>query len=781
VREPVEFQAGMEALRQAGVDAFLEVGPSPVLVGLGKACLPDLPALWLHSLRRGKEDWEQVLQSLGRLYVSGAAVDWSGWDRPFSRRRVSLPSYPFQRSRHWVLPRAGQGRPERRRATDFLQPRRIPSPLREALYACELHPDDSPLLRDHRVQGVNVVSGVIHMAVVSTAVRALLRSEAPLEFEDVSFVHPLVLGQEEARRVQLILSPGEDGAVAFRFFSQEDANAEEWQLHTQGRVRREGEAEVSREAPEPVEALQARCSALWSGEAFYRELWSSEGHVIGPSYQFVERVWLGEGEALGLLRGPMARGEAEEAALTEACGQLFKAALPERARGESFMAVGAERLRYRVRSVHGVRWCHVCLTERQEEGFAGELRLLGEQGEVLAEAQGFRFRKVAPGFIRHVLQGQVAGGEAKRWGHSREEILAAAPAERRRLLEEGLRREAAAILGVTEEELAAGGSLRELGMDSLMAGELKTGLLRHLGVDLPMAELLAGPTLPQLVGKVAEALGAVEPREGFVAGKPAEAEVRAGAWASPLRRKAEARLRLFCLPHGGAGASLFRRWEQGPLPEGIELWPIQLPGREERIHEAPFTRLEPLLDRLSEALVPLLDRPFALFGNSMGALVGFELARRLRREHGLSPEHLVVAAYPAPHLPNVLANRLAALDTGDQALLDEAGAARLEALLPEPLRHDAGLRAAILPTLRADLRLVRGYSYQPEEPLDCSITAVGGAQDEDIQPEALAEWRIHTRGQFRVHVLPGGHLFLESHRDHLLELLTRELQSHLKG
>ncbi len=102
LREAVQFSASMETLAREGYNIFLELGPSPVLLGMGRRCLPDSTGVWLPSLRKGKDDWQQILESLASLYINKINVNWAGFDQPYSRRRVNLPSYPFQRQRYWA-------------------------------------------------------------------------------------------------------------------------------------------------------------------------------------------------------------------------------------------------------------------------------------------------------------------------------------------------------------------------------------------------------------------------------------------------------------------------------------------------------------------------------------------------------------------------------------------------------------------------------------------------------------------------------------------------------
>lgn len=102
VRQPVRFAAGIETLHQQGYEVFVEIGAKPTLLGMARHCLPEDAGVWLPSLYQGREDWQQILQSLGELYVRGVTVDWSGFDRDYPRHRLQLPTYPFQRQRYWV-------------------------------------------------------------------------------------------------------------------------------------------------------------------------------------------------------------------------------------------------------------------------------------------------------------------------------------------------------------------------------------------------------------------------------------------------------------------------------------------------------------------------------------------------------------------------------------------------------------------------------------------------------------------------------------------------------
>jgi medium-chain acyl-[acyl-carrier-protein] hydrolase len=229
-----------------------------------------------------------------------------------------------------------------------------------------------------------------------------------------------------------------------------------------------------------------------------------------------------------------------------------------------------------------------------------------------------------------------------------------------------------------------------------------------------------------------------------------------------------ARLRLFCFPYSGAGASIYYRWI-GQLPRGINVCPVELPGRASRVAEPPYTQLSPLVDAAAEALLPYLHLPFALLGHSMGALVCFELARLLRRR-GLQPVRLFASGHGAPQLPE--------RDPPIHALSEPEFVEKLREFggTPEEVLANAELRELLLPILRADFAVCETYAYTAEEPLDCPISAFGGLADREVPGEDLDAWRVQTRGAFTLRMFPGDHFFLQTAQPFVLRSVARDLE-----
>jgi medium-chain acyl-[acyl-carrier-protein] hydrolase len=239
-------------------------------------------------------------------------------------------------------------------------------------------------------------------------------------------------------------------------------------------------------------------------------------------------------------------------------------------------------------------------------------------------------------------------------------------------------------------------------------------------------------------------------------------------WFAVNKPNPQAALRLFCFPYAGGNHTLFHNWSRH-LPSTVELCAAQLPGRGSRLRERPFTSLPPLVESLGQAIVPLSEKPFAFFGHSMGASIAFELARYLRRERGVSPQHLFVSGRRAPQVPK---DEPPIYNLPQDEFIEELR--RLDGTPTEVLEHPE-LMALMTPLLRADFSIVDTYEYTPDAPLDCGITAYGGLQDNEVSREKLEAWREQTRGRFTLRMLPGGHFFLQSEQQALLRSLHTEL------
>lgn len=239
----------------------------------------------------------------------------------------------------------------------------------------------------------------------------------------------------------------------------------------------------------------------------------------------------------------------------------------------------------------------------------------------------------------------------------------------------------------------------------------------------------------------------------------------------PLTQLEKGKINLFCFPYAGGGASLFRSWLNA-FPEKITIHPVQLPGREKRFKEKPYTSIEALIPDLVCALEPYLESPFAFFGYSMGGLLSYELIRYLRRHAASLPQHLFLAAFPHPRYK--AKNHISLYQLPDEEFT-QLLPRQQNNVFPDLLEKQAN-REVFLPLLRADYALVDTYLYVPEEPLDCPITVFGGLHDTTIQQQLLEQWESYTQSGFSLHMLDGDHFFLHDCASDLIHLISKSLQ-----
>lgn len=232
-------------------------------------------------------------------------------------------------------------------------------------------------------------------------------------------------------------------------------------------------------------------------------------------------------------------------------------------------------------------------------------------------------------------------------------------------------------------------------------------------------------------------------------------------------------MKLFCLPYAGGGASAFRPMQQW-LPKSIQLQSLNLPGREARYSEPLENNLTALMFDLARQLADDIDQPYAIYGHSMGSVLGFELIRHIRRNRLPLPVHFFAAARGAPALSGEY-RRLSLLD-------DDKFLASVQAFggLPDKLISNVEIRNLIIPILRSDFWLLDNYQYLDDEPLHVPITSLHGKSDLTVQLSWVQAWRYETTGEYQHHTIPGNHFFLNDGESGVGDIIANTLKKYIK-
>jgi acyl transferase domain-containing protein/acyl-CoA synthetase (AMP-forming)/AMP-acid ligase II/NAD(P)-dependent dehydrogenase (short-subunit alcohol dehydrogenase family)/acyl carrier protein len=412
VRSAVRFHDGILTLAKVGCEVFLEVGPAPQLCNLGRRCLTERERTWVPSLRQGADDWQQLLQGLATLYVTGVPVNWQAFDKPYSRTRLSLPTYPFQRQRYWIdaAPAASKETPQLSQPTPVVSSSgsvvtahpllgvRLRSALATTQFERELSLREVPWLADHRIENSIVMPGAGYLEMGLAALHEVGTENAVLE--NVVFQEVLLLPKEATRLVQVVLTPEVGGKRTFQVFSGNGKG--KWTMHVHGQV---GRSETPAQKPYSLDTIRGRCSDGPNVTDFYAEL-AQHGLNYGPCFRSVVQLCSGDGEALGRLDAPagivadLDRCRLHPA-LLDGAFHVLAAALRSRTGDENamYLPVGVQSLRLYTPASREL-WAYTVLSDIDPKAvgdtLSGDVTLMDGQGNRIAEVHGLRLRRLGP-------------------------------------------------------------------------------------------------------------------------------------------------------------------------------------------------------------------------------------------------------------------------------------------------------------------------------------------------------------------------------------------------
>jgi len=400
VRQPVQFAAGMKTLADRGYNTFIELGAKPILLAMGRACLPELEALWLPSLRPDAAR-QTLLTSLGKLYVAGASINWDAVDLASPGQRVSLPTYPFQRQRYWVDIERSQPVTRKNPSTHPSIPL-SPHPLlgnplnlpRTTTLHFESHlsPDSPDYLQDHQVFGAVVLpaAGFVEM----------LQHPLPnqsLALEAITFHQALVLDQPKT--VQVLLLPQEDRPYRFEILSLTESD---WVLHASGQVVATA-FETTVDETTVLAQLQSRCRESVSVEACYQRL-ADQGVTYGDRFRAIKKIWKGNSEVLSRLQLPEVLHSTAAAyqlhpVLLDACLQSLAAVFLDHPETETYLPASIFQVHFESRldlaQANYQIWCHAQV-QPADRGATADIQIFLEDGRLIGSLKELRLRPATP-------------------------------------------------------------------------------------------------------------------------------------------------------------------------------------------------------------------------------------------------------------------------------------------------------------------------------------------------------------------------------------------------
>ncbi|MCC6892486.1 MAG: SDR family NAD(P)-dependent oxidoreductase [Anaerolineae bacterium] len=402
IRAAVQFARSIETISQQNSHIFVEIGPGTTLLGMGQRCVDNAesPGLWLPSLHPSKSDWAQLTDSVAKLYVANVPVNWQGFDHDYPRRKVTLPTYPFQRSRYWRIPSTTVRSNAGGKILHPLLGYRVRSAVKSAQFETQLTPVAFSYLNDHRIYGAALLPATAYLELAFAAALDGMGYDAPV-VQDFVIHSGLAVGDDETRTAQLVVTAGDDGQATLEYFTAGDDD--EWKLHAAGTIVANA---LQPQPPVSLNDIQSRLTETISHEQHYALL-AGHGLDFGEGLRGVVQVWRRDGEALAQIHLPeVVATEAPNyhmhPALLDACLQALSWAAPSQS--DFYMPLNIDNFRL-YRQPDAEVWSHVQFDERSTRDILrGNVRVLDPNGEVIAEVIGIALKRASTDVLRHFSQ-----------------------------------------------------------------------------------------------------------------------------------------------------------------------------------------------------------------------------------------------------------------------------------------------------------------------------------------------------------------------------------------
>ncbi|NEQ05932.1 MAG: SDR family NAD(P)-dependent oxidoreductase [Moorea sp. SIO4E2] len=396
VRQPVKFAQSMKTLDEEGYKVFLEVGPKPILLGMGRQCLTEDVGEWLPSLRPGVDEWQQMLYSLGQLYVKGAKIDWSRFDSDYSRQKVALPTYPFQRERYWIETNNNFWPKQKFSKGENLHPllgQKLNCAGEQQIFASQIGEKSPNYLSHHRVfnQALFPTTGYLEIAIA--AGNHQLKTPQ-IVVEDLTIGRGWILPAGELTNAQTILTPTDNQSYKFKIFSQ--LEEEEWRLHSTGKIRKESTPATQTKID--IEKYKSECNQAIEVKQHYQKC-QQLGIDYGNSFQGIQELWSGSNQALAYIKLPeeliTETGEYNfHPALLDAAFQVISHALPETDSDKTYLPVGIEE--FKLYKNPGLSlWAYASVTSpevKTPESLTTIVTIVTPSGEIIANLKGLQLK-----------------------------------------------------------------------------------------------------------------------------------------------------------------------------------------------------------------------------------------------------------------------------------------------------------------------------------------------------------------------------------------------------
>ena len=415
-------------------------------------------------------------------------------------------------------------------------------------------------------------------------------------------------------------------------------------------------------------------------------------------------------------------------------------------------------------------------------GILEKMLLLAPQQRVAINAEWAKIAELYPHVMETSRFGEIIRGSRKNTsgekhatdGRVRDSLMNTSESERFDIILRHLKMAICSILGTASDKVDERESITRLGLDSLMANEIRSWISRELGIEYSLMQIMKGPNLLELTEQLLEIIAHETQSVGDSVAKNDFEK-----WIVRTKIITNPRKRIFCFPYFAGGASAYNTW-QNYFGDEIEVCQVQLPGREERTGEAAIDDVIVLVKEIAGIIRPLIENvSFVFYGHSMGALIAFELENYIEKEYGLAAAHLIAGGWKAPQVENPFSvlEKVTIDEVYDKKNTHKIVEHMRFLGIPEVVLSNDTLIQEMLPALQADIVMGKRYRNSDTTKLQSSITVIAGENDTIFKEEHLKPWKEKTEKAFHFRTIKGGHLFVRDNRDLLLPMIREIIEN----
>lgn len=770
LRNTVQFSTIVRRLAETGHSAFIEVSPHPVLVNAINENISneDRDFEVFSSLHREKPEQFEFYSNLQRLYAFGITPKWDCVYPSEPIVTVDLPHYPFQRENYELERRLVQTQTGSDNVHPLLgKPMVLAGSDNIFYWENSLSLQSLPLLNGHQVNGKAVLPAAAYLEMVATASTTVFDNNRTI-MENVIFHKSIIIDEKQAIALQLKVEKLEDHLAVFQIFSKIANDTGNWELNCSGLLTIEILRQVSilemptnlGKAIYPEFYTNFKKIGVTYDDLFQNvELINITNDVISAKVQLNQQA-LKAGKKFTL--NPILLDQLMQPAFASYLKQNTittqqSAFVGSVKKFSTFGTISSDQVLIIEIFVHDF----INDSNNRVNSFSAKIKgFAAESGELKVQLDGVQCSIIDLGVP---LEENDNTTNADHWFN---QMLEAVDGERKAIIQSQIIQKVAKLIKAPEAKINPGMSFKGLGIDSIMAVQLRSILEKEFKVKFAVADFWKYPSVKAfsiyidiLVYANLDALKA--------ASTTPPQNIRKDL--VTLSDVPNARMRLVCFHDAGGSSSLFDDWNK-LLGSEYEVICVQLPGRDDRLDEKPQRSFEAFVQEYLPKLRDTLQgKPFALFGHSMGGLLAFEVARRLQNQYQMSASTLVITGTPClKGYVNTFVNSIIESNYSD---------AQLVKLLPSADKIDLSndFHRQLIQTLRADFELIHSYHYADFPKLTSNIVAFAATEDDRVHPSDVEKWILETSGNYRLEVRTGGHNFVYHDKEFICSLLKEEM------